>query len=265
MITHSTEVCLEVLLVACETSEATDIMSEASTIEDFLVDVHVGKRGGGLFGKMEAGRVLLQGVLVSSVLRAAASNNSGENWYISAFLEHMKPLPELPASPLPASELLPLVFKTPSPDSDRTGREEALSADQSDVTAFVLHMLRRIRKSEAVKDDFKAEWDILEKELRRRRFARIEKALRSELHRHMIQLEAVVESVSDRGDFTLRFKRFDSDEVKAIVPPDFTGMSSASDANSEERASEGLFGQNTRPGLFGTVGNPRNSGGGLFG
>jgi len=233
--------------------------------DDFLVDVRAyagGRPGGGLFGgPPEAapdGRLLLKSAPASAVLRASRHLSADIQHTLGSFLELSEDRAgALTPAALPADELQRRVFSSARGSVDDETSEGLWRASADDTLMVVMHMLRRLKSTGGLSDVAGVEFEVLEEELTRRHKARVFQYLIPRLSRSPVHLKAVVQSVSDRGEFTLRFEGEGLEGATATVP----GDSSYIHKFSEEVTGAGPFGVNAGGGLFG----PNNTAGGLFG
>eukprot|EP00927_Polykrikos_kofoidii_P069524 TRINITY_DN6503_c0_g1_i2.p1 TRINITY_DN6503_c0_g1~~TRINITY_DN6503_c0_g1_i2.p1 ORF type:complete len:568 (-),score=115.53 TRINITY_DN6503_c0_g1_i2:16-1656(-) len=208
---------------------------------DFLVDVHARHRRS-LFSDSsgpparETGRVLLQAVPVSSVLRASGPPATLS---VRAFLELTTPTEGPGPAPLPQEELLRHVFRTSSPAAsssseggaatggggDGTGSSASTeeledagligssSADgliatrAHDLTLALTHIVKRLACNDGgwMPAGVRSEWEMLDENLHRRHVRRTVKALRTQLKFLDTRLRAIVSHVGANGEFTLSF------------------------------------------------------------
>eukprot|EP00747_Dinoflagellata_sp_TGD_P114711 gnl/TRDRNA2_/TRDRNA2_171991_c0_seq2.p1 gnl/TRDRNA2_/TRDRNA2_171991_c0~~gnl/TRDRNA2_/TRDRNA2_171991_c0_seq2.p1 ORF type:complete len:298 (+),score=35.87 gnl/TRDRNA2_/TRDRNA2_171991_c0_seq2:24-917(+) len=247
-----------------------DLVETAAASGDFVVDVRV-HGGGGLFGQgaqAGAGRVLLQSIPVQNAFRAVHADPVVPE--VHAFLALFRnPSHELQTAPVPADELLANVFSRKT-ESEFGGRDEDDDDDlQQDQMSAIMHMIRRLASTDSgMSASVKAEWEVLDTELRRRERRRTLLALQRSLETSTFKLEAVVESIGSQGEFTLIFPSLGDDAPTAKVPGDFALMYEPGTRQPFRRGG-GLFGAPPAGGAFnfGNVGDqtPTNTAGGLFG
>lgn len=232
----------------------------------FLVDVRSytgGRRaGGGLFGQPPEtapdGRLILESVPASAVLQASRHLSNSMQQHVASFLELFETSAgSLTPAALSVDELQRRVFSSALSSGDDYA-EDFQRARADDTLMVVMHMFRRLKSTGNLSDVAGVEFDVLEKELSRRHQARNFQYLISVFGRNPIHLKAVVQDVSDRGEFVLRFESEALEGATTTVPGDSAYIVKLG----EVVGSGGLFGANTGGGLFGpnAVG-----GGGLFG
>jgi len=248
-----TEVEVIAVLSVAEGEEAADV--------DFLdVRGYTRRTGGGLFGQSEIaqdGRLLLKSVPATAVLRASCHLSAGVQQTVSSFLELFEaPAASLMPAALPVDELQRRVFSS-ARNSSMDDAEDLQRARNDDTVMLVMHMFRRLKSTGSLSDVAGVELEVLEKELTRRHQARVFQYLIPLLNRDPVHLKAVVQEISDRGEFVLRFEIESLEGATTTVPGDAGYIKQLGEVGG------GLFGANTVGGLFG--GNGGNTGGGLFG
>jgi len=259
-----TEVDVSVLLSVAEGEDAADV--------EFLVDVRsftCGRHSLFVQGPAEdpSTRLLLKSVPASAVLRAARHDESHDirQAKADAFLKLFEaPAESLTTDALPVDELQRRVFSSAC-SCDVDDEEDIQRARSDDAVNVVMHMFRRLKSMGNMSDVAGTELEVLEKELARRHQARVFKSTMSFFSRHAFTLKAVVQDVSDRGEFGLRFEIEDLEGATTTVPGDSSYIQKHGECGD---IGGGLFGANAGTvlaggGLFGA--NFANTGGGLFG
>jgi hypothetical protein len=264
----------------CTEVEVAAVLSAARGVgaadAHFLVDVrsYTGRMaGGGLFGQPPEtapdGRLVLESVPASAVLQASRHLNDNLQQHVTSFLELFEaPAGSLTPAALSADELQRRVFSA-APSSGEDYAEDLPRARADDTLMVVMHMFRRLKSTGKLSDVAGVEFDVLEKELSRRHQSRVFQYLFSALSRNPIHLRAVVQDVSDRGEFVLRFEIESLEGATTTVPGDAGYIVKPGEAGTVDgglfpgNAGGGLFGANAVGSLFG--GNGGNTGGGLFG
>lgn len=239
-----------------------ELVDGSRTLSSMKGDLHhsVMFGGGGLFGggRIKTGRLLIADVNIDAVARSLVpkSDSQEDNSREPVDPEELQSLLQVPEAlapaPLPADALLASVL----PATD-------LSV-QVGVTNAVEHIVRRLATIEnGLPAAIQTEWQILDKELdRRRNNGRLSK-LRGLLDcHHHLKVLCVVDAVDDKGAFTLAFPGTASPQsdgesggataLTSQVPADFIGPGAvvAVDQGLFAQGNQGLFAQ-TGGGLFG--------------
>jgi len=194
-----------------------ELVDGSRTLSSLRGDLHhcVVSRGTGLFdGRNETGRLLIADVNIDAVARSLVPTSDSQQTDNSSDpvapegLQSLLQVEALAPAPLPADALLASVLPATDPNLENVFSEtnDMLSL-QMGVANAVEHILRRLATIEnGLPAAIQTEWQILDKELERRRNKYRLHRLRSLLHhRHHLKVACVVDAVDDKGAFTLAF------------------------------------------------------------